>query len=766
MDSVNARVGSMFGRYELRSLLGRGGFGEVYEAQDTEMDRLVALKLLSEPYSHDKVFRERLFREARTAGRLHDPHVVPIHQYGEIDGQLFIDMRLIPGTDLQTVLARETRLSPARAVAVVRQIAAALDAAHNAEMVHRDVKPGNILLTGDDFACLVDFGLAYAASDASLTSAGTTIGTFAYMAPERLNNAQIDHRADIYALACVLFECLTGSQPFRAHDRQGLIAAHLTAPTPRPSERSAGVPAGLDAVIARGMAKDPNDRYGSAGEFARAAYDGLGAEDQSRADTILADTQAASRGGGATLAADQWRPDRALFRTLRAASRPSPAPPSARKPFIRKPIRLAALLATAVVSVIVCGYLISRPTAKTCCAPPVQPAQPPAAAVQPSATTAAPMQAELPFTAGILYAHGLAVDSAGNLYISDGPNMRVGKLAPGQTRPVALGFTGLHHNQGVAVNAKGDVYVADTLNNRILMLPAGSTTQVQLPFNLLQPDSVAADSAGNVYVTTWNQTLERPQLVMLPAGSTTPIELATTLVAPEGVAVDSTGAVYVADKGSGVFKYAAGSATPIEVPFTGLNGPDGIAVDSSGDIYVADYNNNRVVELPVGTTTQLTLPFTGLHHPVNVAADNAGTIYVADIEGDSGVTRVLKLGTAASGPAAAAPPAPTPVPTAPSFEAMREFINDYYGQLPTHTNDTWTKLDLGYQQRVGFDDYQKFWSTVRTVTVTSVSPRDSSSVVAHLHYVFTDGHELSEDRWYRIVVVDGALLIADSEIVH
>ena len=291
---TGSREGSRFGRYRLRRLLGRGGFGEVYEAQDTEMDRVVALKLMAAPYSQNEAFRQRLDREARTAGRLHEPHVVPIHHCGEIDGQLYIDMRLIEGTDLLSMLASEGRLDPARAVAIVRQIAAALDAAHAQQVIHRDVKPANILLTGDDFACLVDFGLANAATDAKLTSSGTTIGTFAYMAPERLGNAEVSHHTDIYALACVLYECLTGSPPYDAVDLPALITAHLNAPIPQPSQQRAEIPAGFDDVIARGMAKDPQDRYASAGEFASAAHQALSPPEQEHADTIVASTQAAA----------------------------------------------------------------------------------------------------------------------------------------------------------------------------------------------------------------------------------------------------------------------------------------------------------------------------------------------------------------------------------------------------------------------------------------------------------------------------------------
>lgn len=177
------RAGTQFGPYRLIRLLGSGGYGEVYEAEDTAMHRVVALKLLSSTYSQNPVFRERLFREARTAGRLREPHVLPIHSCGEIDGQVYLDMRLVRGVDLDTLLQREGPLDPARAVAIVEQVAGALDAAHAESVIHRDVKPANILLSGNDFASLVDFGLANAAGDARLTRPGKAVGTFDYVAP-------------------------------------------------------------------------------------------------------------------------------------------------------------------------------------------------------------------------------------------------------------------------------------------------------------------------------------------------------------------------------------------------------------------------------------------------------------------------------------------------------------------------------------------------------------------------------------------------------
>jgi serine/threonine protein kinase len=284
-----SRVGTQFGPYHLKRLIGAGGFGEVYEAEDTVKDRTVALKLMREGLSKDSVFRTRMRREAHAAGRLQEPHVVPIHDYGEIDGLLYVDMRLIDGVDLHTMIVDEGPLSPSRAVAIVRQIAAALDAAHEAEVLHRDVKPENILITGDDFAYLVDFGLATAVSDERLTQMGTMVGTFSYMAPERFRNKDLTHKADIYSLACVLHECLTGLRPYQANSLGALITQHLTAPIPRPSEKMAEISPAFDRVIERGMAKEPDDRYATAGDLANAAHDALTATDKRRVVRILED---------------------------------------------------------------------------------------------------------------------------------------------------------------------------------------------------------------------------------------------------------------------------------------------------------------------------------------------------------------------------------------------------------------------------------------------------------------------------------------------
>jgi serine/threonine-protein kinase len=259
-----------FGPYRLDGLIGRGGMGEVHRAHDLDRDRVVALKLMPRHLGADPAFRLRFEAEARVAARMRNPHVIPIHDYGEIDGRLFIDMRLVDGVDLKTRIERERRLSPAQAVTITAQVAGALDAAHREGLVHRDVKPSNVLTVDDDFVYLIDFGLARELAAPRMTVSGMTLGTLAYMAPERFDGLG-DHTVDVYALACVLHEMLTGQAPFPVQDFLAIMHAHAATPAPRASRMVPGVPPALDEVVARGLAKDPARRYRTAGELAAAA---------------------------------------------------------------------------------------------------------------------------------------------------------------------------------------------------------------------------------------------------------------------------------------------------------------------------------------------------------------------------------------------------------------------------------------------------------------------------------------------------------------
>ncbi|MBF6464690.1 protein kinase [Nocardia beijingensis] len=261
-------AGGAFGNYSLERLLGRGGMGEVWLAHDHD-GRAVALKVLSAAFTADSLYRQRFEREARAGTRARNPHIVPIHAFGEVDGHLYLEMAYIEGIDLGTRL-KSGPLPANRAVDVIAQAAEALDAAHAAGLVHRDVKPGNILLHTSGFVYLIDFGIARAADGTALTATGLVVGTLGYMAPERFTGTA-DARSDVYSLACVLYETLTGQPPYGAGDPAQQMRAHLMSEPPRASRAVGGVPAALDDVIARGMAKEPDARYDSAGDFAAAA---------------------------------------------------------------------------------------------------------------------------------------------------------------------------------------------------------------------------------------------------------------------------------------------------------------------------------------------------------------------------------------------------------------------------------------------------------------------------------------------------------------
>ncbi|MGV0624866.1 protein kinase domain-containing protein [Mycolicibacter minnesotensis] len=285
-----SRAGSRVGRYLLKQQLGRGTTGVVYEALDTHKDRTAALKLLAPALGRNPAFREWLQREALVVGRVQEPHVVPVRDFGELDGQAFIDMPLVPGTDLAALLRRHGVLPAYRAVNIVWQAAAGLDAAHAAGVIHRGLNPRNILLTADDFIYLVDFGLA-GAPGADACDAENAGARWKYAAPELFSGGDFGPSVDVYALACVLYQCLTGSPPYRADSRDMLANAHLNRAIPRPSLAGAKIPAAFDDVVAKGMAKDPQERYASAAELATAAYQALSAPDQHRTLHIYESSQ-------------------------------------------------------------------------------------------------------------------------------------------------------------------------------------------------------------------------------------------------------------------------------------------------------------------------------------------------------------------------------------------------------------------------------------------------------------------------------------------
>ncbi len=293
-------VGTDLAGYRFESVLGRGGMGVVYLATDLRLERKVALKLVAPELAGDARFRERFLRESRLAASLDHSHVVPVHAAGETDGQLWIAMRYVQGTDLKTLLEQEGPLEPARALELVSQVGEALDAAHAHGLVHRDVKPANVLVTeegGEEHCYLADFGLARTADlEAGAGTGAHLSGTVDYTAPEQIAAEPADQRADVYSLGCVLYECLAGEPPFK-RPRAG---RHPVRPRERAtalafSEQRPELPEAIDAVIANALAKDPGERYETCGELCRAAETalGLGGPRFTRRQLVLAGTGAA-----------------------------------------------------------------------------------------------------------------------------------------------------------------------------------------------------------------------------------------------------------------------------------------------------------------------------------------------------------------------------------------------------------------------------------------------------------------------------------------
>jgi DNA-binding beta-propeller fold protein YncE len=271
---MSALSSAHFAGYQVEAVAGRGGMGIVYKATQLGLDRPVALKVVATGLLGDPRVRERFLRESRAAAAIEHPNVIPIHAYGEHEGRAYIAMRFVDGDDLRERVAASGPLAPAQAATIVAHVAGALDAAHDAGLVHRDVKPANVLLGAHDQVYLSDFGLArHALSDERLTAPGGWVGTMDFMSPEQIRGERVDGRADIYALGCVLHYALTGQVAYPRETDEARLWAHLHAAPPEPSRLAPGVPAEFDDVVRRALEKRPEERPASAGELGIAALD-------------------------------------------------------------------------------------------------------------------------------------------------------------------------------------------------------------------------------------------------------------------------------------------------------------------------------------------------------------------------------------------------------------------------------------------------------------------------------------------------------------
>jgi streptogramin lyase len=274
---TNGRDGADVLGYRTEAVIGRGGMGVVYRAQDVRLRRTVALKVMAPELARDERFRERFVRESELAMSLEHPNVVPIHDAGEADGRLYLVMRCVEGTDLRALLRAKGALAPERTLAIVRQVADALDAAHALGLVHRDVKPSNVLLDVNEHVYLADFGLTRRLSEEGRQLGDSaSLGTPAYLAPEQIEGRLVDGRADVYALGCLLYECLTGEPPFSGSSRLAVAWAHLEEDPPSACERNLQLPQAIDPVVWKAMTKEPEDRYATCTELVVAAAAALG----------------------------------------------------------------------------------------------------------------------------------------------------------------------------------------------------------------------------------------------------------------------------------------------------------------------------------------------------------------------------------------------------------------------------------------------------------------------------------------------------------
>ncbi len=339
--------GDVFVDYRIEGLAGRGGMGVVYRATQLDLERTVALKVITPALADDEDFRRRFVAESKAAASVEHPNVIPVYYAGEREGVLFIVMRYVDGPDLRALVRAEDKLDPERAAHTIAEVAGALDAAHRHGLVHRDVKPANILLDQDDHAYLTDFGLTKRAATTAgggLSRAGGWVGTLGYVAPEQIRGERVDARTDVYALGCVLVYALTGKAPYSGDSDEATLWAHLNAPPP-----SESVPPEFEGVVARALAKDPSDRYPSAGDLGRAALRAAGRSATAMPERNVARGLAAPatddtaptalRGAAAPVIADpdgetRLSPDSAGV-TAATARRPgtrwNPAPPAGRR---------------------------------------------------------------------------------------------------------------------------------------------------------------------------------------------------------------------------------------------------------------------------------------------------------------------------------------------------------------------------------------------------------------------------------------------------
>jgi DNA-binding beta-propeller fold protein YncE len=657
---VTLAPGQTVGGYQIVEQIGRGGMATVFKAYQTSLSRFVAIKVLPALYAEDRSFRDRFQNEATAIARLRHPNILAVYDYGEHDGVPYIVTELVSGGTLQSRLGKP--LSPIEALDILRPIASALDYSHSRGIIHRDVKPSNVLLDEDGRPVLADFGVAYMlASTARLTGTGLAVGTPAYMAPEQAAGGQLGAATDIYALTVVLYEMLTGEVPFHGDTPLSVAVAHMHTPPPLPRERQPSISEAVQNVVLTGLAKTPGQRFPAAGALVTALDAAAHAPAYVPAGTTTIVAPLVGRGGSARDMAPT---------TPMPIDQTVSAPPKVRMNLI---IAIPVLILLAVAGFVLATRRDGEPAPPTATSAPVvaplasvAPAVAPASAGSPVAS--APAGVWQVFGGSLNQPSAVAVDILG-VYVADTYGHQIRKLAPSGQEVSRWGSQGTDPGQfrtpfGLNTDRQGIVYVADTSNHRIQALGFDGRFITQWggegnrAGQFEQPHGVAVDRSGMVlYVSdTGNDriqvfTARGEPVAQWGRQGTGPAQFNS----PRGLAVDAQGNVYVADTnnhriqklsrdGQSLAIWGGEGDAPGQFRF-----PEAVALDSRESIYVADSRNHRVQRLtPQGAYSSAwggrgTAPGE-FNSPSGVAIDAQGVLYVADTDNNR-LQRINLAGT-------------------------------------------------------------------------------------------------------------------------
>lgn len=609
--SPDLAPGSTFAGHRIEGVAGRGGMGVVYRARHLALNQQRALKLVAPHLSEDSTFRRRFQRESRLAASIEHPNVIPIHHAGEEGGQLYVAMRYVRGTDLRQLIAGAGRLAPTQAVAIVAQVAAALDAAHARALVHRDVKPENVLLEGDDggeHAYLTDFGISkLAGSSDSVTATGGFIGTVDYTAPEQIEGGPVDRRTDVYSLGCVLYHAVTGELPFPRDTQLAKLFAHANAQPPVASDVAPEVPKALDRVLLHAMAKDPDERYAAAGELGAAAFEAVGLEGQA--------ATAQPMPAGPAMAHREPHDGRS---DAGPAAAPTARLPTAAGPTSSRRRRLvgvaaALALAAAIAAAAAAGLLPGGGSGSDEPAP-----------------SEAPVTTGDPIRVGDAPTHVAVTDEA--VWVPSRSDDSVSRIDPDRNRTVGRPIEVGDEPTGIAVDEAGDLWVANEADGTVSRVDTARGRTVAVVRVGRRPSDVAVGEGAVWVANEGDRTVSRID----PLRDRVVDEI---LVGnePRGVAVGE-GSVWVTNiDDDTVSKIDPDSNRTVGRPIEVGGRPGEVAV-GEGAVWVANNFDGTITRLEPSSGQVSGGPIEVGSHPRGVAVGD-GTVWIANA-GDDTVSRI------------------------------------------------------------------------------------------------------------------------------